>query len=296
VNTGTACALVAACAAALVACSRADDAARTSATGPGPHRIVALTCAAVDVITVLGELDRVIAVEEDCPAPGTEGKVKIRNDDHPGRLQAINVESVIALNPDLVVAQPALKGPLEGRGLRILWSPSVVTMQNLEPFVTDVGHALGVEARTQQVLEAMRAKQAAIAQRTAGVKPVRVYYETTALGWTVGRGPVMDDMIRLAGGVNIAGDIDKPTVTLNGEAILAADPEVIVLGPFADPVDQIVLRPGWDRLSAVRNGRIHRIPVERRYVMLGTPRCVDGCEEMLLPWLHPELVAPAKER
>jgi iron complex transport system substrate-binding protein len=290
VTTGTACAFVALCAAALVACSRGDDAARTSATRPGPHRIVALTCAAVDVITVLGELDRVVAVEEDCPAPGTEGKVKIRNDDHPGKQQAINVESILALRPDLVIAQPNLKPALDGRGLTILWTPSVVTMGNMAPYVADIGRALGADERARQAIEAMDAKLAAIGALTAGARPVRVYYETTGLGWTVGKGPVMDDMIRLAGGTNIAGDIEKPTVTLNGEAILETDPEVIVLGPFADKLEDVVARPGWDRLSAVRNGRVHRIPVERRYVMLGTPRCVEGCEQMLLPWLHPELV------
>jgi len=282
--------------AALGACSRAADAPAPAAAAKTPHRIVALTCAAVDVINTLGELDRVIAVEEDCPAPGTEKKVRIRNDDHPGRLQAINVESVIALAPDLVIAQPALKAPLEGRGLTILWAPPFVTMRNLDAFVTDVGRALGVEGRAKEVLERMREKEARIAALTASATPVRVYYETTGLGWTVGKGPVMTDMIRLAGGVSIAAEIDKPNVTLNAEAILAADPEVIVLGAFADPVEQVVARPGWDKLSAVRNGRIHRIPVDRRYVMLGTPRCVDGCEELLLPWLHPELVPPREDR
>lgn len=294
VTTGAACAFVAACAAALVACSHANDTPSSDATGAPPHRIVALTCAAVDVVTMLGALDRVIAVEEDCPAQGTEGKVRIRNDDHPGKQQAINVESVLALHPDLVIAQPALRPALEGRGLTILWTPAVVTMANLEPYVADIGRALGAEDRAQQAIDAMRAKQAALAALTAGARPVRVYYETTGLGWTVGKGPVMDDMIRLAGGVNIAGDIEKATVTLNGEAVLAADPEVIVLGPFADKEEDVVARPGWDRLSAVRNRRVHRIPLERRYVMLGTPRCVDGCEEMLLPWLHPELAT--KER
>jgi iron complex transport system substrate-binding protein len=282
--------------AALAACSRAPEAPAPVATRTTPHRIVALTCAAVDVINTLGELDRVIAVEEDCPAPGTEKKVKIRNDDHPGRLQAINVESVIALAPDLVVAQTALKPALEGRGLTILWAPPFVTMQNLDAFVTDVGRAIGAEARAKEVLARMHEKAARIAALTASAKPVRVYYETTGLGWTVGKGPVMTDMIRLAGGVSIAAEIDKPNVTLNGEAILAADPEVIILGAFADPVEQVVARPGWSSLSAVKNGRVHRIPLDRRYVMLGTPRCVDGCEELLLPWLHPELVPPRKDR
>jgi iron complex transport system substrate-binding protein len=261
-----------------------------------PTRIVALTAAAVDVVALLGELDRVVAVEEDCCAPGTDGKIKIRNDDHPGKLAAINVESILAVDPDAVIANPALKTALDGRGLRILWAPPYVDMDNLPGFVADIGALVGAPKRAQALLDAMHAKEAAIARRTAGLRPVRVYYETTGLGWTLGRDTVMDAMIRLAGGANAAGGIAKANVTLTAESILAFDPELIVLGPFADTEEEVRARPGWDRLAAVRANRIHRIPIERRHVTLGTPRCVDGCEEMLVPWLHPELLPAAKVR
>lgn len=284
-------------AAALVACTKAAEMLPTTSASAGtPHRIVVLTCGAVDIFTVLGELDRVVAVEEDCPAPGTDGKVKIRNDDHEGKLQAINVESILALHPDAVIAKSDLKQALDGRGLRLLWSPLYIDMDNLPGFVEEIAALIGVQAKAKDVLDRMRAKEAAIRKLTASAKPVRVYYETTGLGRTVGHGHVMDQMIRLAGGVNIAGDVEKPTFQLNGEAILAADPEVIVLGAFADPPSEVAKRPGWSKLSAVRNGRVHQIPIDRRYVTLGTPRCVEGCEEMLLPWTHPELVPPTKGR
>ncbi len=284
-------ALVLACAS--VGCSRPAEVPPTDAP---PQRIAALQCAAVDVITLLGELDRVVAVEEDCPAPGTEKKVKIRNEDHPGKLAAFNVEALLALKPDGVIAKPDLKQALEGRGLRVLWTPSYVDLENLPGFVEDVGRLVGAPDRAAAALERMRAKQREIAARTAPLPRVRVYYETTGLGWTVGSRSVMHAMIELAGGENVAGGIAKPNVTLTNEAVLAADPEVIVLGPFADTEEQVRARPGWSRLAAVREGRIHRIPADRRYVTLGTPRCVDGCEEMLLPWLHPEAGAAAKGR
>jgi len=58
------------------------------------------------------------------------------------------------------------------------------------------------------VLDRMRAKQAEIRRRTESLPPVRVYFETTGLGWTSGRRSVINEMIRLAGGVNIAGDLN----------------------------------------------------------------------------------------
>jgi iron complex transport system substrate-binding protein len=274
------------------ACSRQP--ATSPAAAAAPTRIVALTCASVDVIDVLGELDRVVAVEEDCPAPGTRGKVKIRNEDHPGKLAAINVESILELHPDAVIAKPDLRPALEGRGLRVLWAPPNVRLANLPQFVGDVGALLGVADRARAVVDAMHAKEAAIRRRTASLPRVRVYFETTGLGWTQGSRAVMHDMIQLAGGTNIAGDLDKFNVTLTPEAVLAADPEVVVLGPFTDPPDVVAKRAGWSALAAVRAGRVHQIPIDRRHVTLGTPRCLDGCEEFLVPWLHPELAA--KER
>ncbi|MEZ5967119.1 MAG: ABC transporter substrate-binding protein [Planctomycetota bacterium] len=270
------------------ACRRALGDERRLGGGP-PRRVVALTCNATDIFACLGELDRVVAVEEDCPAPGTEGKVRIRNDDHVGKAKALNVEAILALHPDLVIAKPALREVLGPLGVPVLWPPVRMDMRTMPQFVRQIAATLGVGARGEDVLRAMAAKQERLRRRTAGLPRVRVYYESTGLGRSIGRRSILHEMIELAGGANLGAAADKPGIVLTNEAILAADPEVIVLSPFADPTDEVVARPGWRRSSAVRHGRVHRIPLDRRYVLLATPRCVDGCEEFLLPWLHPEL-------
>jgi iron complex transport system substrate-binding protein len=291
----------------LVACAeQTPETGAPSATGGAPaaatrddgtpHRIVAFTCGAVDVLTLFGELERVIAVEEDCPAPGTEGMVKVRNDDHPGQVQVVHVEALAALAPDLVIAKDDLKDAFAGRGLRMLWSPTVVDLETLPGFVLDVARTLGVEQRGHALLGHMDQVRAELTALTLDRPRVRVYYEVNGPGRTVGQRSIVDDMIRLAGGENIAGAEPRPNVQLTTEAILAADPEVIVLGAFAPSVEEVCARPGWQRLSAVKHGRVHHITPETRYTMLGTPRCVDGCREFLLPWFHPELVESAPRR
>jgi iron complex transport system substrate-binding protein len=266
---------------------RAEQAAHTASGHP--QRILALSCSTTETLIALGALDRVVGVEEDCPVRGTEGKTKIRNDDHPGKMFALNVESVLALHPDLVIARPDVRQALEGRGLNILWSPLYTNMHNLPGFVRDVGRAIGDPDKAEAVLEHMRALEKELGARTAGKPRPRVYFETFGLGKTSGAHTIVDDMITLAGGRNIAGDIHKSSVSLTPEAIVKADPEVIILGPFADPMDQIVERPGWQALSAVRNGRVHRIGMLEQEVTLGCPQCVDGCAKLFLPWIHPEL-------
>lgn len=274
----------------LAGCSDARPPSAPTPTG-APTRVVSLVCAATDVVAALGELDRVVAVEEDCPCPGTDGKVAIRNDDHVGKATAFGAEAVLALRPDLVIAKADLRPALEGRGVRVLWTPSRLGYAEVAGLTTEVGAALGVPERAAALLARMEADAQALRARTAGLPRTRVYYETTGLGRTVGAASVLHAMLELAGGHNVAGGLDRPNVDLNAEAILAADPEVIVLGPFADPVEDVKARPGWARIAAVRSGRIHRIAADDRAVTLATPRCVEGAARLLLPWLHPELSA-----
>jgi len=261
-----------------------------------PRRVVSLSCAGTDIFIALGELDRLVAIEEDCPCPGTEDLVKIRNEDHPGKLAALNVESVLAMRPDAVIAQPDLRQALEGRGLRIVWTVEHYTYANIPDLVGKIGDLLQMPDKAQALLDHMRALHDEIAERTKDLPKVSVYFETTGIGHTVGSVPVMNSMIELAGGVNIARDIDKTWATITPEAIFAADPDVIIMGPWAGTVEEAMARPGWDKLKAVREKRVYKIHPERRNVAQGTPRCVDECERLLVPWLHPELAGAAQDR
>lgn len=269
----------------LAACRRAAE-SESQPRAPA-QRIVALTCYATDILAALGALDRVVAVEEDCPALGTEGKFKIRNDDRAGKSKILNIEAILALQPDLVIAKPALREVLGPLGVRLLWPPDRLDLETMPAFVRALAAEIGLEQKADAVLKQYLEKVEFLRTRTASLSRVRVYFEGTGLGRTVGRKSVLHEMIELAGGENIAADIDRPSGVRTNEAILLANPEVIILSPFADPTEDILRRPGWETLSAVVHGRVHRIPLEERYVMLATPRCVEGCLEFLLPWFHP---------
>lgn len=278
----------------LAACSRSLPAPARGG-GNAPQRIVALTVGAVDTLALLGELHRVVAVEADCFVPGTEDKVHIANDDHSGPSRALNVEAVLALAPDLVIAKDELRAALEGRGLEVLYLSLNNDLGVIEPTVLAIAARVHAVPRARVLLDRMHAAMRAIEQRVASLPRVRVYYEAGQPGRTVGRNTVINDMITLAGGTSIAAGESLANPVLSAEAILAADPEVIVLSPWSDPPAQVAARPGWNRLAAVRSGRVHQIRERDRTVGYPSPSCVGGCEAMLLPWLHPEAV-PARGR
>lgn len=267
----------------------------TAPTTSSPRRIVALTVGAVDMLALLGQLDRVVAVEEDCHYPGTESLVRIRNDDHTGPAAALNVEAVLALRPDLVLAKEDLRAALSDRGFEVMWFPSANGVPTIDGLVTELGRRLDVQDRARDVLARMHARADGIRALVAGRAPVRVYYEAGKPGRTVGAGTVVDDMIRLAGGTNVAGDVRLANPNLSSEAIVAADPDVIVLSPWGDPPDVVARRPGWDRVAAVRSGRVHQVDERDRRIQYPSPSCVDGCAELLVPWLHPDLAPGARK-
>ena len=256
--------------------------------GPA-RRIAALTVGSADTLALLGALDRVVAVEEDCFVPGTEGKVRILNDDHAGPSRALNVEAILALGADAVVAKEDLRPALEGKGLRVLWVPSAMGLADIPPMVTALGDLVGEPERARDLVASLEAARADLERATARLPRVRVYSEVGRQGRSSGRGTLMDALIRLAGGVNIAGEQDLAAPVLTAEAIVAADPEVILLSPWSASPEEVGARPGWSGIAAVRDGRVHRIAEKDRSLMYPSPGCHAGCRTMLLPWIHPEI-------
>lgn len=259
-----------------------------------PRRIVALTVGAADTLSLLGALDRVVGVEEDCFVPGTEHVVKIRNDDHAGPSKALNVEAILALQPDLVVAKEDLAPLLSGRGFATLWVPADTSFASIERLVTQLGERVDLRERARDVLAQMHEREASIRERVQGLPRVRVYFEAGRPGRSVGNHTVVGRMLALAGAVNIAGDSSLANPQLSAEAILAADPEVIVLSPWGESPAEVSARPGWSALSAVRDGRVHKVEESDRKLQYPSPSCVIGCDEVLLGWIHPELAREAR--
>ncbi|MEW6746932.1 MAG: ABC transporter substrate-binding protein [Planctomycetota bacterium] len=253
-------------------------------------RMVVFNTGAVDILAQLGCLDKVVGVSHRCYVPGTESKVRVEND---GGAGTANVEALLALRPDMVIVEDNFRDCLEPLGVPVRWLPLDSRFEDVLRWTREIGGIAGDASGGESLAREWSQRADTLRRRTAALRPVRVYFEYRGPGETIGRGTVVDDMIELAGGQNIAGEIDAPRPRLTAEVIVAADPEVIVLSPWAETEEQAAARPGWQTVSAIRTGRIHRLTFEDRAVMLFTPRCVAGAERHFLPWFHPELSASA---
>jgi iron complex transport system substrate-binding protein len=271
----------------------------TAVTIPAePQRIVTLTPAVTETLFALGAGDRIVGKSEDILLYPPEASAVPDVEKFDGSAIVVDIEKIVAAKADLVIAggnfgtPPDAVQKLRGLGIPVL----VVYAPDVETVYTDidlVGKAIGTPDEATAMVERMRSEFAAVTDAVKDVPAPRVYYEIDATGAFYG--PADDsflaEMIKLAGGDPVTtGSPDK--YDISAERLLAADPQVILLGDAAYGVTaaDVAKRPGWDTMSAVRDGAIR--PIEDTMITRPGPRLFLGLQ-LLASTIHPDVAIPS---
>jgi iron complex transport system substrate-binding protein len=272
-----------------------DDLGRTVAIANyPPKRIVSLAPSCTEILFALGLGDRVVGVDRysDYPPEAVNITPKV------GGFADISIETVLGLKPDLVLATGGVQVKfvelLEEHGLAVV----VLSPKDLEGILNDillVGKSAGEEVAGERLVAEMRQRVDVITERTRDIpaeERPKVYYEI----WhnplmSAGSGSFTNELIKLAGGVNIFEDMATEFSEVSVERVLSGNPDVIVLSPPDAPMpgvspEELKARPGWDGIKAVKDGRIYQIHPD--LLNRPGPRIVDGLEA-LAEVIHPEL-------
>ena len=268
-----------------------DDEGGSVALKGAPTRIVSLTPATTETLFALGAGPRVVATTDRDDYPPEVTKLP-----HVATYQGVDVEKIVALAPDLVVAggngfnSPNAIAQLRRAGIPVL----VVYARDVDGVLHDielVGDAVGAGPAARDLTASMRAGFDQVAAATKGLTQPRTFYELDATKEIYG--PAKDSfvaqMIELAGGTPITtGDPNVFSIPL--ETLVAADPEVIVLGDgaYGTTADIVKARPGWEKMSAVTTGAIR--PADDTLISRPGPRLVEGLRDLAVA-IHPELAA-----
>ena len=247
-----------------------------------PGRIVSLSPSATEILFALGLEKEIVGVTRYCDyPPAAKAKEKI------GDLN-LDYEKIVALRPELVLAvgnMPAQSlARLRSLGLAVLaYSPTDLT--SVMGAVEKIGLVTGRQQEARELTAAMRRRVQAVRDKLATLmeteKP-RVFVEI----WmdpvmTAGPGTFTAELIRLAGGRDIAADA-KPWSPFSQELVLVRNPQIII--SQCGSAAQIVKRPSWATLAAVRDGRVH--DVDQNLFSRPGPRLVEALE-ILARLLHP---------
>lgn len=226
-----------------------------------PMRIVSGSPGNTEILFALGLADRIVGVTDWCDyPPAAQEKPKV------GDIAPINIERVLALRPDLVLACN-LNGKEAVENLTALGIPTFalnpVSFADLGEAIGLVGQLTGAQTAAAQLVAELEAALAALAPagEAAGAQPkvfIAIGIDLADL-WTAGTGTFLDEAVTCLGWKNIAGGLGFSWGQISLEYILAENPEIILT-----ELDPEVFRkdPFFRELAAVRRDQVFPIDVD----------------------------------
>jgi iron complex transport system substrate-binding protein len=261
------------------------------------RRIVSLSPSITEILFALGLGDKVVGVTRFCKyPPAALIKPKV------GGYYDPNYEMIVRLNADLIIMLPehaASKGNLASLGATIL-TVDHTTLAGTLGSIEEIGEKCGVPQRARELAGNIRARMEIVEKRTAALTRPRVMISLgrgMASGslndiFIAGQGTMYDELITLAGGVNVYKGKSGSFPQIALEGIYELNPEVVI-----DMVPDLAgvkltsgeIRAEWnkaDRVDAVKQGRIYLF--EQDYVTIPGPRIILTLEQMARA-IHPEV-------
>lgn len=250
---------------------------------PGQFRIISLAPSTTEILFALGLEKEIVGVSLFCDYPAAAGRI-----DKVGTFSQPNVEKILSLSPDMIFCTGLEQAPVISKlrqlGLNVYVSdPS--NFRELFDSIESIGKVAGREDEAAELIKSMKKEieKASVASRVVSYeKRPKVFVEI----WhspimTAGKGSFLDELITLAGGVNIAHDTPKPYSRFSAEKVIREDPDCIILAYMdkAGSVKSVGRRFGWRGISAVKNNRIYDDINPDLYLRPG-PRLVDGLKEI----------------
>jgi iron complex transport system substrate-binding protein len=276
-------------------------------------RIVSFLPSATDIIAELGLLDSLVGVSEDCNWPAevaskplvartridTSGLSAAEIDRLVGAsaseahsLYAVDAQLMEELAPDLVITQDLCEvcavssGDLESAcpiGTEV-YSMNPRGLDDVIASVIDLAERLGLPERGRAVAATMREKIEAVRAAVADRERPRVFVAEW-MDPPYGSGHWLPEMVDAAGGVNLLSRPAEYSFATSWEAVLAEDPELIVLAACGFNIEQALERTGELRLP------VRTVVVDGdAYYSRPAPRVADGVRQ-LAHLLHPEVVS-----
>lgn len=220
-----------------------------------PRRIVSLSPAATEILFAIGAGPQVIAVDNWSTYPPEAPTTDLSGFDP-------NVEAIASYDPDLVVIvfdTNDLVAGLTALDIPVLFSASPFDISGGYGEVAALGAATGHVTEARDLIETMRT-EIAEALAEAPEVPVRIYHELDQTYFSVSSNSFIGAVYAELGVVNIADPADTDGYgfpQLTEEYIIEADPELIVITDLlAYTADDVAARPGWETVTAVRDGNI----------------------------------------
>ncbi|WP_353854593.1 ABC transporter substrate-binding protein [Bacillus sp. Bos-x628] len=246
-----------------------------------PKRIVSLIPSNTEIAYALGLGDKIVGRSDFDNYPKEVEKVeKI------GGME-FNVEKVISLKPDLVLAHASQMSSKEGfkqlkdAGVQVLTVNDATSFKDVYKSINMIGEAAGVKEASTKLVNRMKTSLSDIKKKAASIskneqKTVFVEVSKAPEIYTTGQNTFMDEMLSTIHAKNAAGD-QTGWVQMTEESLIKLNPDAIVTIDGASLAD-LKKRDGWNAVKAVKEKQVFQLNTD--LASRPGPRLIEGVEEL----------------
>jgi iron complex transport system substrate-binding protein len=224
-----------------------------------PERIISIGPNMTEIIYALGKGDLLVGRTDYDSYP--EQALELPS---VGTITDPNIEKVIELEPDLIIASTHTPKEVLDR-IRQVGIPTVGVytderFSGVYDTIADTGYILGAEQKAKEIITTMKMRIETVTKAVAGARKPTVYYVVGYGEWgdfTAGGDTFIHEIITMAGGDNIAKDASGWSYSL--EKIIEQDPDIIITTDKWDTPELFAKAPGYRDLRAVREGNLYGI-------------------------------------
>lgn len=228
-----------------------------------PQRIFSTAAAIDNLLLSIVDPERVVAITMYTTLEDYS-YVADRVEPHMMIVETLNVEQVLAANPDIILVaswnDPDAVAQIKSLGMKVYTFTAFGGIEDALENIARVGEITGSEAEAQQLIDEFYRRYGSIAARIIGrEKPTVLYWNDW--GSTAGTDTAVDGIIRYAGGENIAATVGiEGWQIIDAEFILQVDPDVIITDANPEFAARLEDDPVFGSLTAMKTGRVYYIP------------------------------------
>ena len=255
-----------------------DDTGQPVVLEKSAQRIISLAPYITELLFAAGAGEAIVAATEFSDYPEAARTLK-----QVGGGGGLDLEAIIALQPDLVVAWQSGNPRGQVERLQSLGITVFVSeprrLGDVPATLQRLGRLAGTEAVAAAQVDSFNRRSAALREKYAHRPKVSVFYQI----WeqplmTLNGEHLFSDVLHLCGGENVFNALPALAPQIDIEAVLLANPDVIVIAADDDDSPSLTAWQRWPQLSAVKQGHVYAI--QRDQLVRHSPRILDGAERL----------------
>jgi iron complex transport system substrate-binding protein len=246
-------------------------------------RYISLAPSTTEILFALGLNDEIVGVSSYCNyPPEAKKKEKVGNFSQP------NIEKIVFLKPDYIfctgLEQAPIISSLRRLGLKVYVADPSSISQILSS-IKDIGKITGKTKEAESLTEKMRKDIEEISLKVKVIPPekrqkvfLEIWHDPLS---TAGIGSFVDELITLAGGINIASDTKRAYSIFSPEEVIKRNPDCIIIAYMAsgNAAKSMAARFGWSDVAAIKNNRVYA-DIDSDLLLRPGPRVVEALKEI----------------